>query len=170
VLGFRQSLKWAFVGNWDERAIGTVFTFLLAALLGPHAFGLVAMALIYIAFLQPFLEQGISTAVIQREQLDRDHLDSAFWLNLVWCAAPTTASFLAAGWWASVNNAPELVRLAEVLSLLLLIDGLAIVQIALLEREMRFKTLAVQASVSWFAGGAVGLVLALTGASAVRPA
>jgi O-antigen/teichoic acid export membrane protein len=164
VRGFRQSLKWAFVGNWGERAIGTVFTFLLAALLGPHDFGLVAMALIYIAFLQLFLEQGISTAIIQRERLDREHLDSAFWLNLVWCAVLAAGSFLAAGWWAGVNNAPELERVVEVLSLLLLIDGLAIVQIALLQREMRFKTLAVQANVSWFAGGAVGLVLALTGA------
>jgi O-antigen/teichoic acid export membrane protein len=164
VRGFRQSLKWAFVGNWGERAIGTVFTFVLAALLGPRDFGLVAMALIYVAFLQLFLEQGISTAIIQRERLDREHIDSAFWLNLVWCVALAAGSVLAAGWWAGANHAPALERVIEVLSLLLVIDGLAIVQIALLQREMRFKTIAVQSNVSWLAGGVVGLVLALSGA------
>ena len=43
------------------------------------------LALIYIAFVQLLLEGGIQTAIVQREDLDDEHLDSAFWVNLVWC-------------------------------------------------------------------------------------
>ena len=42
-----------------------------------------AMALIYISVLWLLLEQGFLTAIIQRERLEPEHLDSAFWLNLV---------------------------------------------------------------------------------------
>ena len=71
--------------NSGRRVMATVFTFLLAALLGPHDYGIVAMALVYVAFARMLHEQGFMTAIIQRDELDAGHLDSAFWLNLVWC-------------------------------------------------------------------------------------
>ena len=80
--------------NSGTRGIATAVTFLLAALLGPGDFGLVAVALIYIAFVRMLLEQGFITAIIQREQLDDEHLDSAFWLNVAWCLILAGASFL----------------------------------------------------------------------------
>ncbi len=79
---FHGSLKWAFYMTWADRAFSVAFTFLLAAILGPRDFGIVALALIYIAVVQLFLEGGIQTAVVQREGLEDDHLDSAFWVNL----------------------------------------------------------------------------------------
>ena len=68
--------------NWGQRGLATAFTFVLAAMLGPHDFGLMAMGLAFVALIQVVLEQGISTAIIQRDKLDDEHLDSAFWLNL----------------------------------------------------------------------------------------
>ena len=55
---FGNALKWAMVMNSGTRGIATAVTFLLAALLGPGDFGLVAVALIYIAFVRMLLEQG----------------------------------------------------------------------------------------------------------------
>ena len=104
---FGHALKWAMVMNSGTRGIATAVTFLLAALLGPADFGLVAVALIYIAFVRMLLEQGFITAIIQREQLDPEHLDSAFWLNVAWCLILACVSFLTAGWWADVNNMPR---------------------------------------------------------------
>lgn len=70
--------------TWGQRGIATAFTFVLAAILGPHDFGLVALGLAFVELTQVLLEQGISTAIIQRPKLDEDHLHSAFWLNLAW--------------------------------------------------------------------------------------
>jgi PST family polysaccharide transporter len=77
---FFGSLKWAFYMTWADRAFAVLFTFLLAAILGPRDFGTVALALIYIAVVQLLLEGGIQTTVVQREGLEEDHLDSAFWI------------------------------------------------------------------------------------------
>jgi teichuronic acid exporter len=160
----RDSLRWAFLMNWGQRGIATAFTFVLAAILGPADFGLVALGLAFVALLQVALDQGISTAIIQREDLEDEHLDSAFWLNLVWCIGLAALSAAASGWWAAANDAPELRNVILALSALLPIWGLMIVQLSLLQRETRFKELAVAWNIGAVAGGITGLVLALMGA------
>jgi O-antigen/teichoic acid export membrane protein len=49
---FFGSLKWAFTMTWADRAFSVAFTLVLAAILGPRDFGIVALALIYIAVVQ----------------------------------------------------------------------------------------------------------------------
>jgi O-antigen/teichoic acid export membrane protein len=161
---FLGALKWAFAMNWGQRALGAFFTFVLAALLGPHDFGVVAIAMIYIALAQVFLEQGFSTALIQRQDLEPDHLHSAFWLNLVWCLALAGLTVGVSGWWAELNGAPELRAVLSVLSLLLVFEGLNIVQQAYLQRTADFKKLAVRTNAAALLGGVVGVALALVGA------
>lgn len=160
----RRSLGWAVVLSWGQRAITTIFVVVLAAILGPKAFGIVAMALVYLAVLELVLEQGLLTTVVQREQLDREHLDSAFWLNLVWSIVLAGVSFALAGWWAGVNNVPELADVIRVMSILIVVTGLTIIQEAYLQRNLAFKKLAVRANVAALCGGSIGLALALWGA------
>ena len=158
------ALKWAVVMNSGRRVMSTVFTFLLAALLGPHDFGVVAVALVFVAFVRMLLEQGFMTAIIQREDLDDAHLDSAFWLNLAWCVVLAGGCAFVAGWWADVNDMPELGPVIQVLSLMIVMDGLQIVQQAVMERQLDFKRLAIRTNISVLLGGAVGIPLALAGA------
>ncbi len=158
---FHSSLKWTFLQTWGDRAFGLVFTFLLAAILGPRDFGIVALALIYIALVQLLNEGGIQTAIVQREDLQRQHLSSAFWMNLALCLVLAAVSFLLAGWWARVNDVPELEDVVKVLSILLVIQGLTIVPLAIFQREMRFKALAIRETAAVVVGGALGLTLAL---------
>jgi O-antigen/teichoic acid export membrane protein len=160
----RASLKWAFVMNLGQRGLATAFTFVLAAILGPEEFGLVAMGLAFVTLIQVVLEQGISTAIVQRERLEDRYVDAAFWLNLAWCLLLAAVSVGLAGWWASANDTPELRDVIAALSGLLLIWGLMIVPMSLLQRDSRFKELAAAWNVAALAGGVVAVALALTGA------
>src|SRR3970040_782799 len=159
----RRSLGWAVGLSWGQRGISMVFVIVLAALLGPEAFGIVAMALVYLAVMELFLEAGFLTTIVQRETLDREHLDSAFWVNLVWSIVLACVSFALAGWWADVNNVPELREVIRVLVILLVIAGLTIIQQAYLQRTLAFRKLALRANVAALVGGVVGLSLALRG-------
>ena len=150
--------------SWGERALGALFMFVLAAILGPRDFGVVAIALIYITLAHVFLEQGFSTALIQREDLEPEHLQAAFWLNLALCVVLVGITVAVSGWWAEVNGAPELREVLSVLSLMLVIEGLAIVPEAHLQRNAQFKRLAVLANAAALVGGVLGVVLALAGA------
>jgi PST family polysaccharide transporter len=110
------------------------------------------------------LEQGFLTTIVQREQLEDDHLHSAFWLNIGWCVVLAALSFLSAGWWADVNDMPELESVIKVLSILVIVDGFVIVQQALMQRALDFKRLALRSNVATLLGAAVGVTMAVLGA------
>jgi len=160
---FGHALKWAYLMNWGERGIGAVVTFLLAAILGPKDFGTVAIAMIYILFIQMLLDQGLVAALIQRKDLRPAHVDSVFWLVLSASLALVAASFGLSRWWAAANHLPLLVVIISALSICIPLEGLTVVQQALLQREMNFRSLSVRANVSVCVGGAVGIGMALTG-------
>ena len=143
---FLNALKWAYTGNWGERAFSALFTFILAAILGPHDFGTVAIAIVYISFLQIFLDQGFMAALIQKKNLEPEHLDAVFWMDLVLSLFLVGMSILLGGWWAARNHAPEASSLISVLSLCIPIQGLAAVQGAILNKNMDFKALSIRSA------------------------
>jgi O-antigen/teichoic acid export membrane protein len=78
---FARAVKWAYVMNCGQQGLTALFAFALAAIVGPSDFGTLAMAMIYIQFIQIFLEQGLVATLIQRKVLRTDHLDSVFGFN-----------------------------------------------------------------------------------------
>lgn len=159
---FLNAVKWAYSANWGEKAFSSLFTFFLAALLGPRDFGVISLAMIYIAFVQMLLNQGIVAALIQRKDLDDHHLNTVFWTNLGISFSLAFLSIGLCGWWARANHLPELASIIATLSICIPIEGLTLVQLAILQRELDFKSLAIRTNASVLLGGAVGLVMAFT--------
>ena len=159
----KSALAWSFAMNWGEQTVLTLLTFVLAHLLGPHDFGLVAIAGIYLAFVQLFLDQGFGPALIQRRELEDEHLDSVFWAQLLCSVILMAISVAMSNWWAGVNNEPLLVPVILALSTTLPIQGLTVVQVAILKRNMSFSRLAIRSNVAALAGGASGVLLAVSG-------
>jgi PST family polysaccharide transporter len=75
-----QGVAWASAASWGGQLLGFGIYAGLARLLSPETFGLVAIAGVYIAFIQLLVAQGFGMAIVQREQVDDSHLDSAFWI------------------------------------------------------------------------------------------
>ena len=160
---FRHALKWAYVATLGQRGIVLLLTFVLAAILGPEDFGMVAMATAYIIFIEMFVAQGMGAAIIQRKDLSREHLDSVFWLVVAASIVLSGVSVLLSPWWAAVNGLPELGSVITFLSLSVPIKGLSVVQEALLQRKMDFRNLALLRGAALVIGGAVGVTMALRG-------
>ncbi len=160
---FRTALGWAFVLNWGRQGAATVVTFVLASLLGPDAFGTVALAQVYLLFIEMFQEQGLTNALIQRKNLEDRHLDTAFWLNIALSLFLWGGSLVFAPYYAKANDVPELVPVITVLSLTLPIQALTVVQQAVLQRALDFRSLAVRTNVSVWVGGGIGIGMALAG-------
>jgi len=165
--GFRQKILratfWSAVWLWGNRVLTLVFFAILARLLGPRAFGLVALSGIYIGFLMVFQEQGFGHAIIQRQQLHPDHLNTAFWMNVTLSlvlALATTVAAPAVGW---LFHEPRLAGIVRGLSPLFIIGALTSVQRALHLRNFRFRSLAIATMVGGLAGGVVGTLAALNG-------
>ncbi|NEQ27311.1 MAG: oligosaccharide flippase family protein, partial [Microcoleus sp. SIO2G3] len=133
---------WSALQNWGGQAGSLLVFFLLARLLTPEAFGLVAMANIFLALLQIFLQQGFAQSLIQRQELEDDHIDTAFWASLAIGFTLFLTGFTGATWVAAGFDQPRLVPILQALSSLFLITACGNVQQALLERAFNFKATA----------------------------
>jgi PST family polysaccharide transporter len=160
---FHKAVKWAYVMDWGAKAFAALFTFVLAAILGPRDFGTVSMAMIYVLFIQMLLNQGLFAAIIQRKDLQPEHLDSVFWLGQASSLVLVGLSVGLSGRWAALNHLPQLGPVISVLSLTVPIEALAMVQRAVLQRNMDFKSLAIRSNGGVVAGGVMGLAMAFKG-------
>src|ERR1043165_2785696 len=89
----RKRLKSAIIWSYALTAgrLGTtvIVTFVLAGMLGPHAYGVLTTALLFVMITQMLLQQTLLTTIIQREKLEADHLDAGFWLIILGSVALT---------------------------------------------------------------------------------
>lgn len=159
-----KAAAWSAVQSVGGKLVELIVFTLLARLLLPADWGLVAMASVFIAFFRLFIEQGLDLALVQREDLEPAHLNTAFMINVIMGLVLMLLVMLGAGLIASVYDQPELVPVIRWLSVTLLLGSLASVQVAILKRELRFKPLAVRMLLSSLVGGAVGIGAALAGA------
>ena len=154
---------WSLVQRWGSRLWGMAVFFLLARLLGPETFGLVAYAGVFVAVADVFLSQGFVKAIIQREDLKDEHLSTAFWANIVTGIAITVIVFFAAPTIARLAQEPELSAILRWLSLSFTIGSFANVQDAQLQRSFDYKKLALRTMTGLVVGGVVGVVMAFSG-------
>ncbi len=154
---------WSATQSWGSQAISFLVFALLARLLAPETFGLIALAGVFLAFIEVFLDQGFSTAIIQRRELEPEHLDTAFWTNLAIGILMTGASIAAADLIADFYRQPELASIIRWLSISFILRALSAVQEAIFRRNLEFKTLAIRSLISVIAGGIVGVSMAFMG-------
>jgi O-antigen/teichoic acid export membrane protein len=159
--GFLRATSWSFLVEAGGQVVLLLFGVLLAALVGPETYGIVAMATVYLLLIDLVQRQGIVGALIQRRHLTDGHASSAFWLVMGLSIVMTAMSVALAGWWADVNNVPLLAPVIIALSALLPLKALIVVQEALLRRQMDFKKVALRTTVAAAIGGAAGLVVAV---------
>ncbi len=136
----------------------------LARMLTPGDFGLIAMVAVVVGVLNLFRDLGLSTATIQRTDVSNDQLSTLFWINLLvglllTCLAAASAPALAAFY-----REPRLVWVTIALAGSFVINAAGIQHSALLQRQMRFTALAGIETLSLFVSVVAGLALAISGA------
>jgi PST family polysaccharide transporter len=159
-----QGAAWSAASRAGQQLLQTASTAVLARLLGPGAYGVMAMANFFINFLQQISDLGTGAAVIQRDHLDDGLLDSIFWFNvsislaaagLLWAIAPLAVTFY---------REPQVAPVLRALTLSVLLTGAGIVQQSLLVRRMEYRKLAIVELASGFLAAIVAIVLAWRGA------
>jgi PST family polysaccharide transporter len=166
VSGAKKGIIWSAVNSWTNNVLTLAVVTLLARLVSPTEFGVVALAGIYIAFGQVFISDTVSEALVQRHVLDRDHLDAAFWMMAALGALAALVGVAIAPILGTVFSEQAVVPILQIISLRLVFDSLLGVPNALLLRSLDFRSFATRSLVANLAGGAVGIGLALTGGGA----
>ena len=141
-----------------------MFMAVMARLLDPLHFGLIAMANVMLRFLYYFAQLGVGPALIQKPELVDGDVRAALSVSIGISTLCIVLAILAAPLAQRYFEMPELALVIQVLSINFLLGGLSTVSLSLLRREMRFKEIAWVESISYIVGyGLVGIGLALLG-------
>jgi PST family polysaccharide transporter len=136
----------------------------LARLLPPSAFGLLAMVAAIGAILELVKEFGLSAATIQKQDISHAQVSTLFWINAGVGMALGGGLFLAAPLLARFYGQPELDGVARWLALGFVLSGLTVQHWALLRRQMRFGTIAGIETTADLVSFGAAIALAIAGA------
>ena len=133
-----------FASQGTQFLIQSVATVVLARLLVPADFGLVAMVTAITGLAQSFADLGLSEATIQNPEIDHSQVSILFWINVAVGAGLTAVTALLAPVIAWFYGDHRLLDITLLSSLAFLIGGLRVQHDALLKRQMRFSSLAIR--------------------------
>lgn len=155
---------WSAVEKYSGLVVSLVVSMVLARMLGPKEYGVVAIATVIIAFLQMFCTMGIGPAIIQRTDLTNKELDSIFTFSLSIGTALAVLFFCSSWGIASFYDNPLLVPVCQILSIQLLAASANMVPSALMSRDKRFKEIAKRTLTLQVLTGVVSVIAAFYGA------
>jgi len=133
--------RWAFLSSALSRVAPPLYTIVLARILAPADFGLVAVAMVVVAFAALFQNLGFKQALVQHRDPDPALVAAVFWAGLVLGALWFTIIYLTAPFVAGLYRNPDVVPVLRALGALFLVSPLAAVPEALLLRELDFRRL-----------------------------
>lgn len=155
---------WSFGGGVGQAVLSITSIVLLSRLLTPAQFGAAAAASLVVGLAAVVSQVGVGPALVQRKDLDDDEVAAAFAFSAVLSALLALGLYLLAPLFNRVVGLPPDSSLLELLSVSLLLLGLAAVPTGLLQRQLRFRAMT---AVDLLAAGpgaiGVSLVLAVLG-------
>jgi PST family polysaccharide transporter len=155
--------RWIAISQASRIGMQLIGLVVLARLLPPGEFGLMAMATVVINFAYLLRDMGTAAAVVQKESLTENTINTVFWLNVGLGLSLGIGLLAVAPLIAEGFHSPRLIPVLWVLALVFPVTSAAAVHQALLERESRFRLLARIEILSSFAGLIVALSLAYAG-------
>ncbi|MGI5817782.1 MAG: lipopolysaccharide biosynthesis protein [Armatimonadota bacterium] len=161
----RTAAGWQFLSKGINTGLQMVTSIVLARLLMPADFGIVALATMVTGLANVFRDLGLGQALVQRKEIGEEHTRSAFWGTLVMAGLLYGGVVLAAPYLGEYFDEPRMVPVLKIIALTFVFAPLAVVPRSLLQRELDFKTPFFAGLVSSVAYGVVGVVMALLGYS-----
>ncbi|MBD3221636.1 oligosaccharide flippase family protein [bacterium] len=158
-----RGVGWSALRTWGARLSSFIVFPILARILGPETYGLVALAGVWLMVLDIFSNASFGAAIEQRKDLEPEHLDTVFWAFLGLGVLLTAASILGAPQVAAFFDEPDLTPVVRWLSLGFLMQMTSGVQTSLLRRELRMGALAGSSLGATVIGSGLGIGMALGG-------
>lgn len=132
-------LMWRFLERFGAQGVTFVVSIILARLLDPEVYGIVAIVTVFTAILNVFIDSGLGNALIQKKEADDLDFSSVFFFNMFMCVVLYLLLFAAAPFIAKFYKMPELTPVIRVMSLTVIISGVKNVQQAYVSKHLLFK-------------------------------
>ena len=156
-------LFWTLSEQFSGQIINFIIQIILARILLPFDFGLIAMIMVFIGIGNALSDGGLTSSLIRTVNADNRDLSSVFFFNLFGSITIYLIIFILAPFISIFYNQPQLTLIIRVLSISILIKSFVGVQLTILKKELKFKKIMLMSFPSVLLSGIVGVVLAKRG-------
>lgn len=154
---------WRLLERCGAQVVSLVVSIILARMLSPDDYGLVALMTVFISVLGVFIDSGFSTALVQKKDTDDLDYSTIFVFNIISSIGIYSALFVFSSHIANFYGKPELIAMIRVLGLTLVISGVKGIQIAYVSRNMLFKKFFFATLGGTIGAAIVGILMAYVG-------
>lgn len=160
----KRGILWTALDKYSGFFVTLLTSMVLARLLLPRDFGVVATASVLLAFLTIFTNIGLAPAIIQRKDLTQEDYNQIFMFTIIMGVVMGSISFASSWLIADFYNDPQLIPIVQVLSVGLFLSSINIVPAALMAKNLRFKEMATRSIAFKVIFGLLGIIAAFEGA------
>lgn len=157
------NMLWRLAERFGAQGVTMLVSIILARLIDPSIYGTIALVTVIITILQVFLDCGLSTALIQKKEVDDVDFSSVFYFNIVFGGILYVLLFSVAPIIARFYSAPNLASVIRVFGIELIVFSLKSVQQAYVSKKMVFKKFFFATLGGTICAAVVGITLAFCG-------
>jgi len=155
--------KWSALDVFLRQGVQLAVTVVLARILAPEDFGVIAMLALFIGAASIFIDSGFSSALIQRQHVTHTDESTVFFFNLGMGSVTALLLCAAAPWIASYFKQPVLQYLTYAMAFNLFVGAFGSIHATLLNKELNFRTTAKVGAVSSIVAGTAAIYMAIQG-------
>lgn len=152
------------IGKYSKVLLSIVVEVVLARLLTPHDYGIVAVVTVFTTFFAIFSDMGLGTAIIQKKDLTKEDVNQIYTFSVYLGVILMIIFFFASYGIASFYKSSVYIKVGQLLSLSLLFNTLNMVPNGILNREKKFVAIAVRTLIVYLVSVVITIVLAFLGA------
>lgn len=156
-------LMWRFMERIGVQLITLIVSIILARLLGPEAYGEIAVTTIFITICNVFVTSGFGVALVQKKNADELDFSSVFYSSLLISLVLYVALFFSAPYIGEFFNIPTVGPVLQVLGLRLPISALGSVQNAYIDKHFMFKKYFYATLIATILSAVIGIIMAFAG-------
>lgn len=156
-------LAWKFAERISSQGISFVISIILARLLMPEEYGIIAMVQILITIANVFISSGFSTALIQKKNADDLDFSTTLYCSMSLSFALYIVVYAASPYLAVFYDIPELTNITRVYALVIIIYGYNSIQSAWVSRNMIFRKFFFATIIGTIISGVLGVYMAYNG-------
>lgn len=158
-----EGTAWSFLDNIASSGITFLVGLVLARLLTPEEYGIMAIIAIFIAISTSIVDSGFSNALIRKVDIHQVDYCTVFYFNLIISAVLYIVLYFVSPIISVFFKEPILVEIIRIIGIVLVINALAIIPRTIFVREVNFKSQAKVSFISSISSGFIGIGMAFAG-------
>lgn len=157
------NMIWRFAEKWGCQLVSFVVTIIIARLIDPEVYGIVAIINTFIQIFTVFVDGGLGNSLIQKKNADDVDYSTVFYSNLILCVSVYFILFFSSPLIAKFYEMPQLKDLIRVASISIVVYSYKDIQHAYVAKNMMFRKFFFSSLLGTIGSGVIGIVLAYKG-------